>query len=134
MPRHLHPTPARHARIATAALALAACTMLAACSGGTPWGATPQNLPQINLPSVEVVSARIDAGTNAGAQRLAERVRNALLGQSALAGAQLGVEGFEGGLIVLSGRLADAGQRALVLSTTRQVPGVGDVADRMTAP
>lgn len=107
---------------------------LSACTGGTPWGATPQNLPQINLPSVEVVSARVDASTNAGAQRLAERVRNALLGQSALAGAQLGVEGFEGGLIVLSGRLADAGQRALVLSTTRQVPGVGDVADRMTAP
>ncbi|MFV0679707.1 BON domain-containing protein [Ottowia sp.] len=128
------PSAPRTPAIRGLVLCALALTTLAACSGGTPWGATPQNLPQVNLnlPSVENISARIGASTNTGSQQLAERVRGTLMGQSALAGAQLGVEGFEGGLIVLSGQLAHADQRALALSATRSVPGVGDVVDRMT--
>ena len=56
-------------------MVMGATLLTAGCTGGTPWGATPQNLPQVNLPRLENIPAHIDAGTNAGAQRLAERVR-----------------------------------------------------------
>ena len=59
-------------------MVMGATLLTAGCTGGTPWGATPQNLPQVNLPRLENIPAHIDAGTNAGAQRLAERVRTAL--------------------------------------------------------
>ncbi|MEI2744871.1 MAG: BON domain-containing protein [Ottowia sp.] len=78
--------------------------------------------------------AHAEAGTTAGAQRIAERVRAALAAEPRLAGAALGVEGFEGGVMVLSGRLPSAADRALALHTARRVAGVGDVVDRMSAP
>ena len=135
MPRHLHPTPARHARIATAALALAACTLLAACSGGTPWGATPQNLP-VPLPDLSRAGQELDgaSGSTAGALRVAERVRQALAADPQLAGQGLTVEGLEGGLIVLSGRVPSPKERQLAVQTARSVTGVTNVVDRLTAP
>ena len=129
MPRHLHPTPARHARIATAALALAACTLLAACSGGTPWGATPQNLP-VPLPDLSRAGQVLDgaSGSTAGALRVAERVRQALNDPA------ITVDGFEGGLIVLGGRPADGAARQRAIETARSVAGVSQVVDRMSTP
>jgi len=101
----------------------------AGCSGGTPWGATPQN---IQLPRIENIPATMEAGTTAGSQRLAERVRGALAAEPGLAGSQIQVEGFEGGVIILSGKAP--ADRQLALQTARQVPGVRDVVDRMTQP
>ena len=124
------PSPSRVGLLA----ACASMVLLAGCQGGTPGGATPQNLPQISLPSMEKVTAYVDAGTTAGSQRLAERVRDALLGEPRLAGASLGVQGFEGGLIVLSGSLPSAAARPDALQTARSVNGVREVVDRMTAP
>ena len=51
-----------------------------------------------------------------------------------LAGATLDVQGFEGGVMVLTGQLPSAAERALALQTARSVTGVGDVVDRMSAP
>mgnify|MGYP001570500872 FL=1 len=135
MPRHLRPTPARHARIATTALALAACTLLAACSGGTPWGATPQNLP-VPLPDLSRAGQELDgaSGSTAGALRVAERVRQALAADPQLAGQGLTVEGLEGGLIVLGGPVRSTGERQRAIDTARRVPGVSQVVDRMRSP
>ena len=108
--------------------------LLAACQGGTPWGATPQQIPLPPMPKLEDVSAHVEAGTTAGAQRIADRVRAALAAQPQLAGAPLGVEGFEGGVIVLSGALPHADARPLALRTARGIAGVRDVVDRMSAP
>ena len=74
------------------------------------------------------------SGSTAGAQRVADRVRAALAAQPSLAGSTLGVEGYEGGLIILSGRLAHPADRALAVQTARGVTGVRDVVDRMGAP
>lgn len=123
----------RAVRGATAcALAIGAALMVAGCTGGTPWGATPQNLPQVNLPRLENIPAHIDAGTNAGAQRLAERVRVELGAQPALA--EVRVEGYEGGLIILSGAVTSPADRTQAVQTARQVVGVRDVVDRMVGP
>lgn len=100
---------------------------LSACSGGTPWGATPQN---IQLPRIENIPATLEAGTTAGSQRLADRVRQALAAEPRLAGANIQVEGFEGGVIILSGTAP--AERALALQTAKQMAGVRDVVDRMT--
>ena len=124
------PTP----RTLALLLGSTAITLLAGCQGGTPWGATPQNLPQLSLPSVEKVTAYVDAGTTAGSQRLAERVRDVLMASRRLDGANLGVQGFEGGLIVLSGTLPDAAARPVAMEQARSVTGVREVVDRMTAP
>ncbi|GAB1384071.1 hypothetical protein MASR1M50_23920 [Burkholderiales bacterium] len=121
-------------RHGAATLACAIATLLAGCQGGTPWGATPQQIPLPPLPRLENLPAHAEAGTTAGAQRIAERVRAALAAEPRLAGAALGVEGFEGGVMVLSGRLPSAADRALALQTARRVAGVGDVVDRMSAP
>ena len=111
----------------------AALSLLAGCgTGGTPWGATPQNLPQVNLPRLENIPAHIDAGTNAGAQRLAERVRVALGAQPALADVR--VEGYEGGLIILLGAVPSPADRTQAVQTARQVVGVREVVDRMVGP
>lgn len=115
---------------------LLACTccitaLLAGCSGGTPWGATPQNIP---LPRIENIPAAMEAGTTAGAQRLAERVRAALNAETQLSGSNLRVEGFEGGVIILSGAPSSLEQRELAVKTARQIPGVRDVVDRMSQP
>ncbi|MDO5623459.1 MAG: BON domain-containing protein [Pseudomonadota bacterium] len=74
------------------------------------------------------------SGSTAGAQRVAERVRDALAAQPALAHARLGVEGYEGGLIILNGSLPTAADRALAVQTARSVTGVRDVVDRLTGP
>ena len=118
----------------TAALAVG---LLAGCQGGgTPWGATPRELPipEIRLPNLDAIPAHVEAGTTAGAQRLAERVRAALAAQPSLSGASLGVEGYEGGVIILSGAPGSAANRQLAIQTARQVLGVRDVVDRMAAP
>ena len=128
--RHLAPTA--RVRFGAAASLLAAALLTTGCAGGTPWGATPQNWPQVTLPRVEEIPAHVDAGTTAGSQRLAERVRAALAAQPTLAGVR--VEGLEGGLIVLSGALPSPADRPLAVQTARQVVGVRDVVDRMTAP
>lgn len=119
-----------------AALALAgAAALLAACAGGTPWGATPQHIPVLPpLPRLEQVPAHIEAGTTAGAQRIAERVRDALAAQPRLAQAGLRVQGLEGGVMVVEGTVASPDDRALALATARQVAGVRDVVDRMAGP
>ena len=124
--------PALRHGAATLACALAA--LLAGCEGGTPWGATPQQIPLPPLPRLEQLPAHIEAGTTAGAQRLAERVSAALAAEPRLAGATLDVQGFEGGVMVLTGQLPSAAERALALQTARSVTGVGDVVDRMSAP
>ncbi|MFT4195892.1 BON domain-containing protein [Ottowia sp.] len=111
-----------------------AATLLAACQGGTPWGATPQQIPLPKVPRLEEIPAHVEAGTTAGAQRIAERVRAALAAEPGLAGAQLGAEGFEGGVIVLSGTLPSADARALAVRTARGIAGVRDVVDRTSAP
>ena len=111
-----------------------AAALLAACQGGTPWGATPQQIPLPPMPKLEDVSAHVEAGTTAGAQRIADRVRAALAAEPQLAGAQLGVEGIEGGVIVLSGALPNASARPLAVRTARSIAGVRDVVDRMSAP
>lgn len=113
------------------ACACGATVLLAGCTGGTPWGATPQN---IRLPRIENIPATMEAGTTAGAQRLAERVRAALNAEPRLAGSTLQVEGFEGGVIILSGAPPSAAERELAVQTARQIPGVRDVVDRMSAP
>ena len=115
-----------HYRAVPRTLPAVACSMVmgatlltAGCTGGTPWGATPQNLPQVNLPRLENIPAHIDAGTNAGAQRLAERVR---------------AEGYEGGLIILLGAVPSPADRTQAVQTARQVVGVREVVDRMVGP
>lgn len=124
------PRPAGRARLLGMALG---CALLgAACSGGSPWGATPQNWPQVKLPTPEQAGAYVDAGTTAGSQRLAARVRAALAAQPALAGVQ--VEGLEGGLVVLSGAVPSAADKPLAVQTARQVLGVREVVDRTTSP
>ncbi|WP_423457031.1 BON domain-containing protein [Ottowia sp. VDI28] len=105
--------------------------LLAGCSGGTPWGATPQNIP---VPHIENIPAVMDAGTTAGAQRLAERVRAKLAAEPRLANSNLRVEGFESGVIILNGSPPSAEERSLAVQTARQVPGVRDVVDRMANP
>ena len=55
------------------------------------------------------------SGSTAGAQRVAERVRAALAAQPALAGSRLGVDGYEGGVIILSGQLVNSADRALAV-------------------
>ena len=116
------------------ALSAACATLLGGCQGGTPWGATPQQIPLPPLPRLENLPAHAEAGTTAGAQRIAERVRAALAAEPRLAGAQLGVEGFEGGVMILSGNLPSAAERPLALQTARSIAGVRDVVDRMSAP
>lgn len=113
------------------ACACGTAALLTGCTGGTPWGATPQN---IRLPRIENIPATIEAGTTAGAQRLAERVRAALNSEPRLAGSNLQVEGFEGGVIILSGAPTSSAERELALQTARQIPGVRDVVDRMPRP
>ena len=116
------------------ALSAACAALLAGCQGGTPWGATPQQLPLPPLPKLESIPAHAEAGTTAGAQRIAERVRAALAAEPRLAGARLDVEGFEGGVMILSGNLPSAAERPLALQTARSIAGVRDVVDRMSAP
>ncbi len=128
--------PIKLARPALLLGAAAALSLLTACgSGGTPWGATPTHL-EIPVPDLRKAPEVWDgaSGSTAGAQRVADRVRSALAVQPALAGSNLGVEGYEGGVIILSGQLADPADRALALQTARGVTGVRDVVDRMTAP
>ena len=115
-------------------LLTAATALLTACQGGTPWGATPQQIPLPQVPRLEEIPAHVEAGTTAGAQRIAERVRAALAAEPGLASAQLSVEGFEGGVIVLSGTLPRADARPLAVRTARGITGVRDVVDRMSAP
>ena len=112
--------PALRHGAATLACALAA--LLAGCEGGTPWGATPQQIPLPPLPRLEQLPAHIEAGTTAGAQRLAERVRAALAAEPRLAGATLDVQGFEGGVMVLSGRLPSAADRAGTVPAGQSFP------------
>ena len=114
----------------------AAAALLTACgSGGTPWGATPTRI-EIPVPDLRKAPEVFDgaSGSTAGAQRVADRVRAALAAQPALAGSSLQVEGFEGGLIVLSGALSNPADRGLAVQTARGVTGVRDVVDRMGAP
>ncbi len=128
--------PSALARFARLLTATAAGGLLAACgSGGTPWGATPTRI-EIPVPDLRKAPEVWDgaSGSTAGAQRVAERVRAALAAQPALAGSHLGVEGYEGGLIILSGQLASPADRALAVQTARGVAGVRDVVDRMMAP
>ncbi|MFT3779543.1 MAG: BON domain-containing protein [Ottowia sp.] len=115
-------------------LSALAAALLTACQGGTPWGATPRQIPLPQVPRLEEIPAHVEAGTTAGAQRIAERVRAALAAEPGLAGAQLGVEGFEGGVMVLSGTLPSADARVLAVRTARGIAGVRDVVDRMSAP
>ena len=114
----------------------AATALLTACgSGGTPWGATPTRI-EIPVPDLRQVPEVWEgaSGSTAGAQRVADRVRAALAAQPALAGSRLGVEGYEGGVIILSGQLVNSADRALAVQTARGVVGVRDVVDRMLAP
>lgn len=118
-----------------APLALAACALLAACSGGTPWGATPQSL-DIPLPDLRRTGQVLDgaSGSTAGALRVAERVHQALAADPQLAGQGLTVEGLEGGMVVLGGPVRSTGDRQRAIDTARRVPGVSQVVDRMRAP
>ncbi|HOB66814.1 BON domain-containing protein [Ottowia sp.] len=131
------PIPLRPVRRAALLLAgAAAASLLAGCgTGGTPWGATPTRI-EIPVPDLRKVPEVWDgaSGSTAGAQRVADRVRAALSAQPVLAGSSIAVEGYEGGLIILSGRLANPSDRALATQTARNVTGVRDVVDRMTAP
>ena len=105
-----------------------AVAFLTGCNGGTPWGATPQNIP---LPRIENIPAVLDAGSTAGAQRLAERVRATLASEPRLASSNLQVDVFESGVVILSGTPPSSSERSLALQTAQQVPGVRDVVDRM---
>ncbi len=131
------PIPLRPVRRAALWLAgAAAASLLAGCgTGGTPWGATPTRI-EIPVPDLRKVPEVWDgaSGSTAGAQRVADRVRAALSAQPVLAGSSIAVEGYEGGLIILSGRLANPSDRALATQMARNVTGVRDVVDRMTAP
>ncbi|MEZ5607811.1 MAG: BON domain-containing protein [Burkholderiaceae bacterium] len=122
-------------RLAPRALTVAACALLAACSGGTPWGATPQslNVPVPNLTRAGQVADGA-SGSTAGALRVAERVHQALAADPQLAGQGLTVEGLEGGLVVLGGPVRSTGDRQRAIDTARQVPGVSQVVDRMRSP
>lgn len=122
-------------RAALAGAMTAAAMLLAACTGGTPWGATPQRI-EVPVPDLRKAGEAFDgaSGSTAGAQRVADRVRAALAAQPSLAGLPLQVEGLEGGLIVLSGQVPSAAERALAVRTARQVTGVGDVVDRLGSP
>ncbi len=127
---------ARAGRPALLLAGAAAASLLAGCgTGGTPWGATPTRI-EIPVPDLRRVPEVWDgaSGSTAGAQRVADRVRSALSAQPALAGARIAVEGYEGGLIILSGPLASPADRALATQTARSVAGVRDVVDRMTGP
>lgn len=117
----------------------AALSLLAGCgTGGTPWGATPTRIeiPAIPVPDLRKASEVLDgaSGSTAGAQRVADRVRAALAAQPALAGSALSVDTYEGGVVILSGQLANPADRALAVQTARSVAGVRDVVDRMSAP
>ena len=130
------PAPASLQRLsAVVCPALAAAIVLGGCAGGTPWGATPASL-DIPVPDLRKVPEVWDgaSGSTAGAQRVADRVRAALAAQPSLAGSPIGVEGYEGGVIVLSGQVARPADRALAVQTARGVAGVRDVVDRMSAP
>ncbi|WP_028601990.1 BON domain-containing protein [Ottowia thiooxydans] len=116
---------------ASFALLCGAAVLLAGCSGGTPWGATPQHIP---LPRIDNIAATLDAGSTAGSQRLAERVRTTLAAEPRLASSSLRVEGLEGGVIVLNGSPPGASERDLAVQTARKVAGVRDVVDRMASP
>ena len=118
-----------------AGLALAACFLLTACSGGAPWGATPQSLP-VTLPDLSRAGQMADgaSGSTAGALRVAQRVQQALATDPQLAGQGLTVEGLEGGLVVLGGPVRSTGDRQRAIDTARRVPGVSQVVDRMRAP
>ena len=114
----------------------AALSLLAGCgTGGTPWGATPTRI-EIPVPDLRKAPEVWDgaSGSTAGAQRVADRVRAALAAQPALAGSNLGVDTYEGGVVILSGQLANPADRALAVQTARSVAGVRDVVDRMSAP
>ena len=63
---------------------------------------------------------------------LAERVRVALGAQPALADVR--VEGYEGGLIILLGAVPSPADRTQAVQTARQVVGVREVVDRMVGP
>lgn len=130
---HTPPRPASHS-LHFALLGALAAALLAGCSGGTPWGATPQRL-EVPLPDLTRATQQFDgaSGSTAGAQRVAERVRAALAAEPQLAGQPIGVEGLEGGLIVLSGNVRSAAARQRALDTAQRVPGVREVVDRMTA-
>ncbi len=115
---------------------VAALSVLSGCgTGGTPWGATPTRI-EIPVPDLRKVPEVWDgaSGSTAGAQRVADRVRAALSAQPALAGSRIAVEGYEGGLIILSGQLSSPADRTLATQTARSVAGVRDVVDRMAAP
>ena len=122
-------------RRAGLAIAIATCTLLAACSGGTPWGATPQSL-DMSLPELRRAGQVADgaSGSTAGALRVAQRVQQALTADPQLAGQGLSVEGLEGGLIVLGGPVRSTGDRQRAIDTARRVPGVSQVVDRMRSP
>lgn len=126
----------RHGRAALLLAGAAAVSLLGGCgTGGTPWGATPTRI-EIPVPDLRKAPEVWDgaSGSTAGAQRVADRVRAALSAQPALAGTRIAVEGYEGGLIILSGQLASPADRALAIQTARSVTGVGDVVDRMSGP
>ncbi len=110
--------------------------MLTGCgTGGTPWGATPRSI-EIPIPDLSRVPQVLEgaSGSTAGAQRVAERVRAALAAEPRLAGTRIAVDGFEGGLVVLSGAVTSAAERNIALATARQVAGVGQVVDRLSLP
>ena len=118
-----------------AAPALLAATLLTllltgCAGGGQPWGAMPQNIPAPDLSGLKNLPAVLDAGSTAGSHRLAERVRSALSTQPELAGADLRIDVFEGGLVILNGQPATSAERELALRTIRSVAGVRDVVDR----
>ena len=122
-----------HGPLACAAAGALVLLLLAGCSGGTPWGATPQRI-EIPVPDLSKAPEVFDgvSGSTAGSQRVADRVRSALATQPSLTGVQ--VEGLEGGLIVLSGRVPSPNERQLAVQTARSVTGVTNVVDRLTAP
>ena len=114
----------------------AALPLLPGCGpGGPPSGATPTRIA-IPVPDLRKAPEVWDgaSGSTAGAQRVADRVRAALAAQPALAGSNLGVDTYEGGVVILSGQLANPADRALAVQTARSVAGVRDVVDRMSAP
>lgn len=51
-----------------------------------------------------------------------------------LAGAAIGAQGFEGGLVVLNGTPRSAAERNIAVDIARRVPGVREVVDRMAQP